>query len=315
MYQDTKVVFIHKGYSWFLPYALYNARSYNLDDVILLTDKESANTYKGIQLELFYDYNSPEVIEFKKNYKHMSTNSSDFEQFCWIRWFYLLNLMKRKNIQSVFYFDSDVLIYSSISDMIKCYSDLKLKCGFCIPKQDYDSLRWTASGHASFWTLDMLEAFCDFILKSFQKSHYMKLYEKKWAWHRSSATQGGICDMTTLFLFWKEKSDEIINLLKSHNGIVFDHSINFGSNYYVNQYQEEKRMKKFDFSGGVPYFFIRDSEIKERVFALHFQSGAKKYMPLYYRGNKFFPGRIKSDLWRLAQYPIKVGKVLSRLSG
>ena len=74
-------------------------------------------------------------------------------------------------------------------------------------------------------------------------------------------------------------------------------------------------MKKFDFSGGVPYFFIRDSEIKERVFALHFQSGAKKYMPLYYRGNKFFPGRIKSDLWRLAQYPIKVGKVLSRLSG
>ena len=148
----------------------------------------------------------------------MSTNSSEFEQFCWLRWFYLLNLMKRTNIQSVFYFDSDVLIYSSISDMIKCYSDLKFKCGFCIPKQDFDSLRWAASGHASFWTIDMLEAFCDFILKSFQKSHYMKMYEKKWAWHRSSATQGGICDMTTLFLFWKEKSNEIVNFLKSHNG-------------------------------------------------------------------------------------------------
>ena len=53
MNQDSKIVFIHKGYSWFLPYSLYQALSYNPDDVILLTDKESANTYKGIQLELF----------------------------------------------------------------------------------------------------------------------------------------------------------------------------------------------------------------------------------------------------------------------
>ena len=46
MYQDTKVVFIHgdkrlKKYQWYLPYALYQALSYNPDDVILLTDKES----------------------------------------------------------------------------------------------------------------------------------------------------------------------------------------------------------------------------------------------------------------------------------
>jgi len=141
----TKIIFIHKGQSWFLPYVLNQAELYAPGDVVLLAD----NAHKNVlcTIEKLHNIESEYIDLFKKVYFHMSTNNHAHEEFCWVRWFYLLEYMKKTQMSSVLYFDSDVLIYSSIIDMLSTYSLHDYDCGFCIPEQEYSEMKWVASGH------------------------------------------------------------------------------------------------------------------------------------------------------------------------
>jgi len=289
MNKEPKIVFIHKGDSWFLPYAINQAAAFNPENVILLTDTPKKNNAYGVKQIPFNLSDSEAITQFKKHYQHMSTNSAKFEIFCWVRWFHLLDLMKQENLKSVFYLDTDVLLYASAHEMFNHYSESHdLWCGFSIPEHSEESMDWTASAHTSFWTLESLESFCQFITQSFSDPNLLEKYQQKWSWHQENKSPGGICDMTTLFLFWKKHAAKINNFAKSQHQGVIDHNVNLSLNYSADEYLLHRKIKAITIENNLCSFRKKSTNSPIRTFSAHFQGGAKKYMPLFYRGPRFY---------------------------
>jgi hypothetical protein len=294
MWEKTKVVFIHNGSSWYLPYALNQAISVNRNsDVVFIGNCSAHEKIQFVPFESLRDRNSD---TFRSRYHHMSDTGHEFELFCWLRWFYLLQYMRRERVQSVLHLDSDVLLCSSLDEIGRNYSNTMSDCGFLIPKQDHNSFMWCASGHVSFWTIDLLEQFCAFCLNSLRQGEYQELYRQKWNWHLANQEPGGICDMTTLYFFWREREARITNLAVAQNGNVFDMLISSGFNYCEDEYVTRSGKKEVRFIDRHPCLRRNDENRNPvRVHALHFQGGAKQYIPYYYSG-KNFKGKTRSDV-------------------
>jgi hypothetical protein len=309
MNSNTRIVFIHNGKSWYLPYVLRQAKFISpKSEVVLIGNDSGSEELEAKPLEALI---SKDIINFQQSYKHLSSNSEKFELFCWLRWFYLLEYMRRERVQSVLHLDSDVLLFSSMEDIETNYSEIALNCAFSIPKQEFYSYEWCASGHISYWTIEALEEFCDFIVKSFNSTEYIELYRDKWNWHLKNQVVGGICDMTTLYLFWMDRQEKIGNLAINHNGNVFDHNINKASNYYENEYVIKSNKKKVTFVKGNAYLSsAANPDDLIRVHGLHFQNIAKQFIPSFYTG-KNFKGKVYSDV--MAVFRIGKRKLYSNL--
>jgi hypothetical protein len=313
MDQDTKIVFIHKGNKWYLPYALYQAKYASPNsDIVLLGDSLK---YKEIQVIHLDNIQSGDMIQFKKHYRHMSTNSEQFELFCWQRWFYLFNYMQKYRVRSVLYLDSDVLLYSSIEDIKRAYSDMTWECGFSIPRQNSNPIEWAASGHVSYWTIDSLEDFCRLIVNTFLNQEYLELYKKIWNWHLTQQIPGGVSDMTALYLLWEANTNRIINMAKSYKSNAFDHNINMANNYMTDQYVTEFGIKKIKFVNRQPFIFRANEEERLDCFhSLHFQGAAKKYIRRFYTG-KTFRGKTYCDtLFIFESSKNKIGNFFKQLN-
>jgi len=309
---ETKIVFIHKGESGYLPYVLYQAKHISPEsDIVLIGDGFS---YAGIHNEHLDNYQSADLQNFKNNYIHMSSNPEEFELFCWLRWFYLLEYMRKNQVHSALYLDSDVLLYSSMVDMKSTFFEVDIKCGFLIPQQDFNALDWAASAHVSYWTIDSLADFCVFSLNSFTEKKYLELYKEKWQAHVTKVEPGGICDMTTLYLYWHEKQWQMQNLLMNKNDTVFDDNVSEASNYFINEYATSSGRKKISFAEQRPYFHLAANEnSKVRAHAIHFQGGAKEEIPKFYAG-KYFKGKLANELPLPIKSAIgKAGRALQKL--
>jgi hypothetical protein len=294
----SDLVFVHKGYSWYLPFVLNQAQSSDPDaNIVLLGDCSKSDRIEAKLMRELRD--SKYIQKFTDKYVHMSTNSFDFELFCWLRWFYLLDYMQRSSIRSVMHLDSDVLLFSSLSEIKSHYTNVVDNCGYIIPEQSFDSLEWSASGHISYWTSDSLAEFCEFAIESFSDRRYLSLYEEKWNWHQRHHQYGGICDMTTLYLFWLERDSSIFNLARQHDRHVFDNSMNTASNYLANEFETERGIKKVSFINGIPMLTANQDGQQVRVHGCHFQGAAKQHIPAYYRG-KNFAGKMMTQVSRNA---------------
>jgi len=80
MWENTKIVFIHNGNSWYLPYALNQARSANGNsDVVLIGNCDAHAKVQLVPLESLRDRRSD---AFRSHYQHRSPNGEEFELFC-----------------------------------------------------------------------------------------------------------------------------------------------------------------------------------------------------------------------------------------
>jgi hypothetical protein len=249
--------------------------------VVLLGD----GAFRGIETSPLAANWIPEIDEFRAVYLHMSTHGVEFELFCWLRWFYLLGYMRKNNLDAVWYFDSDVLVYG---DLGKAQEYIGARgCGFSIPESKCGD--GAASGHSSYWSRQSLELFCRFCIESYRHPDYLRHYSDKWAWHQASQSPGGVCDMTTLFMFWTRYPAMVFNLAKVTRGRVFDHNMNIAANATADEYQLDGAIKKIIWADSTgPQLFL-DGEGQSLVLAeaLHFQGGAKKLIPRYYTGIRF----------------------------
>ena len=302
---DIHIVFIHQGESWYLPYVLHQAKSNNQDRTVILLGGES--DLEGIHREILAELESHRAQEFLRLYRHRSSNGESFEVFCWLRWFYLLEYMEKARVDSVWYLDSDVMLYSTIADIHQNYPIGASDCGYLILQQDFASFDWAAAAHVSYWTRSALKQFCDFVTRSFQDEEYLKLYERKWQFHVNQGVPGGICDMTTLYLFWREFPELVTNLAQSRHNTVFDLGIKTSDGYERNEYVARSGMKTIKFLNKAPMLCRTHSHDLVRAHALHFQGEGKNYIPSFYRGEKF-RGKRRADIFHACQLANQVGK-------
>jgi hypothetical protein len=279
------VVIIHNGYSDYLKWCIIQARKFN-DEVILIGDKSNNRFGTLAKHAEKKDFVNDRYSEFVQYYQHMSTNGKTFELFCFERWFILLEYMTKNSLDFIFHIDSDVMLYANASELSKNFSASAM-AAYHIPKQTYSNLRWFAIPHASYWSIDGLRKFCLFIIDVYKnKINELKV---KWQWHATGKIRGGICDMTLLYLFYKNNKDAIINLAPCFETYTFDSNINSSENYFPDDFQMKRKLmflkiKNVYFRDDHPYCkkTVNDSEIQ--MVNLHCQGKSKMLMFSYFKG-------------------------------
>jgi len=111
----THIIFIHKGDSWYLSYALKQAKHSNPNaNIVLLGDHANEKYKRLIKHEYISDF-STKAERFATLYKHFSTTDYHHELFCIQRWFVWLEYMETKKIENGVLPDTDVLIFQDVN--------------------------------------------------------------------------------------------------------------------------------------------------------------------------------------------------------
>ncbi|CAI7791713.1 unnamed protein product [Closterium sp. NIES-53] len=118
-------------------------------------------TELGIELEAYEDYEESARIE--EQYIKGIGKVMAFH----IRWFFLHEMMVRRNISRVFYTDCDVLLFVNVTEYVQSHlPEAKLALGM-----RSNSVRIRAvSGHVSLWSVDALADFLAFFVIFFQEA-------------------------------------------------------------------------------------------------------------------------------------------------
>jgi len=212
---------------------------------------------------------NPQHQTFDSVYKHMCFNHEEFERLCFRRFFVMLDYVKENNIDKFLYCDSDA-IYLKQLDFESLLGEQKSL--LCRPKEQAQ-FEDVVGAHFSIWTKEGLESFCNFVIDTYTKN--IKLLEPKWQWHVSTSTGGGICDMTLLFHWYKEKR----SLLEYYNGGTFDRTIGISDNYIKNEFQRKNNIKQLKKKENGIFGINKDNEEIE-FYGLHFQGDNKRLMSL-----------------------------------
>jgi hypothetical protein len=287
----THIVFFHQNWSWYLPYVLHQAQAACPTSEVVLVGQVPVPGFRCLPLRGFEASERAET--FRRRYQHMSTNPEAYELFCYLRWFYLLDYMEARDLERALHLDSDFLLYGSMEEMARSHFVGAGGAGFSIPHQAHESLVWAASGHVGLFTVEALRRFCDFALATFTEEYWLSQYRYKWK-HHGVDRPGGVCDMTTLYLFCREHPEGVVNLAVERSGAVFDHTFSLGANHREDEYQLRNGIKRVELGRGRLIIFRKDGR-PVRALGLHFQGINKLHIPRYYQGPPF-PGKTVSDL-------------------
>jgi hypothetical protein len=264
------VVFIHKGYQDYLGYTLKQANKNN--EVVLIGDTNPSVNSRTFEFEPISN-NFGECDEFRKHYQHLNTTPIDYEIFCYQRWFILKNYMEKNNKNVVFYADSDVMVFSDVTNEWRKFN-----------QYDMTLLHRTAA-IASFITLEGIRNLCKLIMDTYKdkNSYNYKKIASHFHVRRECGLAGGVCDMT-LLEFFHYCSDcgggpgKIGEMMQIIDDSTYDHNINVPDQGF----DFKNGYKNYNIKEGIPYVFNHRLNKEIKFNSLHFQGGAKQLIKSVY---------------------------------
>ena len=247
MSKPIPVVQFFRGNQPYLRLSLRQAQQFNRK-VILIGD--ASNQKLTLNHYHYADYNQP-FQSFIDVYQHLSSNSADFEMYCFQRFFVLQQWMIKHDENQVFMIDSDLLLYADLTAHLYQKYLQGYEAALCIPQLNNQEAEfaWMASPHLSFWTRASIQSFTSFCLDTY--SHRKELLYQKYNHHQAMHLPGGICDMTLLYL-WAKNKDSVFNLLELKNGVAVDHNINSMDDLREGQYKLKAGIKRVYFFKAYP---------------------------------------------------------------
>lgn len=280
------VIFIHRGNSDIVHDAIAQAQRWNERVILLGDDDNITDTCEYYPHCLYY---SAQAERLSRIYQHMHSNpGAEYRLANYLRWFIILQFMQTHKIARAFVADSDLLLYANVTIIAEDWGVNDVLLG---APWDQDNYRWAAPGHASYWTLAGLQRFCAFALQQYSTDTGLRRLQTKWNWHRDSGINGGICDMTVLYLFQQEYPKRVKSLLvvSDEGWHAFDLNVNYTENYLPDEYETQPipiaygRMKRITWIDDQPYGHSRYFNRSIRFDGLHFQSRAKEFLKDYLR--------------------------------
>lgn len=279
------VIFLHRGNNLVYP-ALTQAQHFN-ERVILLGDM--LNNQHSCEFYPYLNYLDKRAEQIANIYVHMHKKpDAGYRLANILRWYVIADYMRKAKLDAAFIADSDLLLYVNVEEIADDWGGYDVLLGM----PDYqDSYRWAAPGHASFWTLEMLDGFCEFVIDQYATKDGKARLGDKWNWHVDTGANGGVCDMTLLYLYAQKYSALIGSLLEAvldvRGGMhAFDLNINQAENYYQDEYKMRDleaapygAIKYLTWNDGIPYGDSPLQPASIRFDGLHLQSGAKALMP------------------------------------
>lgn len=273
-------ILFHIGNHPYVHLCLKQALYFN-NDVHILTDIPSQFNYDGLTTVSFQNY-SLRMNQFQPMYKHFSTNSYQLEFICIVRWMCIYEYMQQKGIKKAFIFDSDILLYSNISEIIKTHLHEDMYLCTSVSKN--------VTGSASVFTLDKLEKFVQFTFQ-FYKTQIPNIIN----WKKNYTENGGICDMTLLYYFAHEKTEFVglrlpnLPYFKNDLTTIFNDDFTFdlnvgvtGNQLYPNDYEMKDSRKIITMDNKQSFCYNNRLNKRIRFVTLHFQGPHKRVMDKYF---------------------------------
>jgi len=227
--------------------------------------------------------------EFRECFVNYSFQPAEFELHCFLRIFFLLELMKTRGLKKVFYVDSDCVALCDISKVLSSLPQLAVGYSIQKHKQRDNKFHMTGCIHNAVLTQDMCARFIRLCFDVYKSGTKFSLIEKKWE-HHQLVMAGGICDMTLWYLYENHKGDGAqsvsdLNSIYEYAGeqCTFDHNINDpygfdGTATYrmeysenVNKWCETKKVVR----RGDKYYATTAAGKQVRLLTMHYQGGAK----------------------------------------
>ena len=274
----STVFVIHNGNQEYLRQCLRFSRQYG-NDTILIGSEQSFQS----ECDQYFsdDIDIPDFELFKSDYVHMSSNSEWFEILCFKRFFLLLAMAKKLNLDSFWMIDSDVLLLEDLTVFQDYLTDNNYKAALSTMAQTRE-YHWASSPHMSFWTLKGLESFIEFTISTYRRK--ISKLEEKFNYHKVNSLGGGICDMTLLFL-WASQTDQIYNTSMAHldGHSLYDHNINLRENVGGDHFRSSRFLKVKTIKTVAGNLVAQElvSKRNYNVGSLHFQGSAKRFIPSF----------------------------------
>lgn len=264
------VVFIHTGYQPYMEHTIHQAEKTNSVVYLLGDEKNKHVVQQWFDIE---EYQSERYDQFKKIYKHMSSNPYEFEFNCFRRFFVTYEFAMKRGIEKFVMLDTDCFSFADFSELGFEEYDAALS----MPK-DQSNYLWTASPHGSMWSVCALENFLDFLF--YEYTDNISELEEKWNYHKNHNIGGGICDMTLLYL-WANSVERfnVLNTTQGYKSGVFDHFASLSEGYEKEEYQILKgiNIKRIKFENNRAYFKKSDGSWI-RTYTIHAQGKSKIFI-------------------------------------
>src|SRR5262249_58050889 len=123
---------------WYLPYVLHQAQVACPRSKVVLASEAPVPSFPLLPLKNFET--SKRAAAFRCCYQHMSTNPEEYELFCYLRWFYLLDYMELRGLERVLHLDSDFLLYSCMDELALSHPIRTGEAALSVPDQSHASL-------------------------------------------------------------------------------------------------------------------------------------------------------------------------------
>ena len=261
---SVPVVFVSKTIGQpcsYLQYAM-SVASRNNDNVWLLGDEGNKQFAKG-NYECIEKY-SKYTEEFEKNYVHLSTIQPEIEKFCFSRWFILRDFMLEHGYEQVLHLDTDILYFANSTEEAKRYAHLDC------------AISGRTSGHSSYWTLEGLTKFCDYVSSLYRQKDCFDFLRISQVYHlrQKFSLDGGVCDMTFLENYARYKAPHLVgelSILSDH--AYYDHIIAADEGF---TYSDGR--KQFQYIDGIPHGFHEKTQKLVPFATIHFQGAHNKHL-------------------------------------
>ncbi len=286
---NIPIIFVHRNNSIYLKYTLKQARFFNPDTPIYLLGDESNNQYNFVN-HLNVDNYFESAREFSKHYVHMSFTPQKFEQFCFERWFIILDFVKKHKIETFLCLDSDVLLFCKSNDIHDKYKNYN----FTIRGNGGAGLNY-------FSSIKALEEFCEYTSNHYINPQYFNTLELNWAGYQDRK-HGGVCDMLLFALFRADNQHKIGDCGIIENNTIFEYCL---LDVVVNN--EKIILKKL-----IPYLVKKDNyPLSLKAFHVNID---KDKIFRYYTGGGLLKERLKDYFKDLRdRYPLRT--MLRKLLG
>lgn len=258
----SPLIYIHKGYSWYVPLALLNGKRFSSGKIIYLAGSYGCWVARllGVQSCRVDDYRRS-ADAFGKIYRHHSSLGHEFELFCIQRWFILAEFLEAKQMESCIYLDTDVQLTKSLSSVVAQTRKFGL----------------TFTGYSAHVCLvnhlDAIKQLCQFIMELYSDPASETKFRE---WHQKMVKEtgsGGVSDMTLFYWFQKTYPE----VLGDYPSIFGDSPIDVSLEEIRGFESDKNGFKKLVWKGGVPSA-VTSHGCSVELSALHHQGRGKKLM-------------------------------------
>lgn len=278
---DIPVVIFHQGCPKHLPYSVRSAERYN-KRVILLGDEANRHVARE-----WYDSNRLSLDrynEFEKVFVNYSTYSDFFTLICFKRYFLYYELMKEMGFERIMVAESDLYNCADYSDIPSLDGAYAMVSTTADQESNYG---WSSCCHCSYWTIEALDDFLDFCRSTYENNR--ETLEEKWNFHKVHSLAGGVCDMTLVYLWMKDKPD-VLNSALVFDGGTIDQNLCDRVNYTESEYRYnsfakiKKYVMKKDPDGKKHPYLVTTEGKPVKVYAIHCSGRGKAAIAAFDKG-------------------------------